>query len=314
MVSKVPYRHVREFAQAADFQSNADCILYTYGAAGGESDQESPPYMLEMAVQNPQKRFVMIHFDERFTCFISRSQSTSRDLSPYCLRSRDWTVENSDASGVYQARHVKFPNLLVKFINKWIPTAKENANLFAEFSKSVLEKLSRSVDIYLGCHGVIDDTDGIFSAVFNSFYKMPNIHFYMHSTQSLAKVYKDHPYPHSFGTFVYNAWASSINMINEETLSSIVSSSVYSSLTRVCAQFTCRFESDIKTVRSGIDDYLKATKREDLASEYSAAVQRMIIIPIRDLKAHVWSGESPFQHNYRIMKNKISVVPDRFDL
>jgi hypothetical protein len=314
MVTKVAYKHVREYAQIADFQSKADCILYTYGTAGGYLDQESPPFMLEMAEQYPRKTFEMIHFDERFTRFIQKGTNTmsSRDFSPSCLRSRDWTVENSGASGVYQARHVKFPNLMVKFINKWIPTAKENEDLYKEFSKRVGEKLSRSVDIYLGCYGVIDDIDGIFSAVFNSYYTMPNIHFHMHTEQSLARVFKDQPYPPSFGSFVDNADWSSRNIRDEDRT---ISSTVYSSLKRVCSPFRCSFESDIQTVRSGIHDYLKATQKDDrLADEYFEAAQRMLIIPIHDLKAAVWRGESPFQYNYQIMKDKIQVVPNRFEL
>ncbi len=201
----------REIATIADLESNADCILYGYGSAGGRQHQESPPYMLELASRNPRKNYEMIHCDGSFFNNIELSRHPDPKLRnlpgrmpPHCLNSPDWIAERLPVE--IRARHTRFSNLTIRLINKLLPRDVSNA-FTDQFFKFLEKKLSRSVEIFLASHASSWYDQGVFGHVFNLLYKMnPNIHFYVQAGATFPVLVYKGPYLDAFGYFAMNAF------------------------------------------------------------------------------------------------------------
>lgn len=130
-------------------ESQADGVLYAYGSGMGVEHQESPPYMLELARNDPKKKYEMIHLDPSFRLYIS--QGAQGPNYPHCMRSGDWKWSKQKVADVYLAQHKQWKNLTIRLISRAFPDVSDQE--FCEgFKKYIQGKLSQSAEVFLGVH------------------------------------------------------------------------------------------------------------------------------------------------------------------
>lgn len=158
-------------------KSNADFIVYTYGV-GKSQTQATPPYLLELADKNPQKKYSLIHCDPSFVF------DPTTHFSP-CLNQQEWEYVRSEDQ-MTQYRNRKFENLSAMLIQ-------DNFPFCNEFSAHLTDRLDQGSEIFLGVHATSwTDLQNVMGMSYNKLREKyaGRIHLYIQAGKYPAAVYK----------------------------------------------------------------------------------------------------------------------------
>lgn len=169
-------------ATLEELKSEADCVIYTYGAAGGVKWQETPSYVFKRAKENPHIRYELVHSDPLF--------AKNRSI---CMQSEEWELLEGSLPGIFRFRHVTLKNLSVRLLQREFPEEQNQPHFSTSFLQYLTDKLQQGCEIFLGAHfSCFIDTKSCMGSVYNTLRERfsGKIHFYTQGSDLPAFIYE----------------------------------------------------------------------------------------------------------------------------